>query len=463
MAQTLTFEDTYVQPRADEPVSLVLLCEPASGRPLDDFRARLTLKTLQEFLPDDQRRARVAEQLRNRGFEVFAYPSPLVSARAPVALVEATFDVRLVKRLRRVRTVGSEYTVESIIVPPGSQPPTPREIEGVLLVVVTSPGLLMAPSIPPPSRASGLRLRLPGDVAQLTRASATHRLTTPSGAQATGRGVGVAVIDSGFGTHPYYQDHGYRINLLAAPDAPTSGPGDGHGTWVLAGLLACAPDVDLHGIEMGSNPVLAFDVAMDVPGVRVMSASWVYDVAGEAQLPDEFIPLRLRLLTIIDAGVTVVVAAGNGENATFPAGMPEVIAVGGVSVDQHDGLSAWDGASSFSSAIFGRDVPDLCGLSSDMVVPIPGTPGKAGKAGKAPGWKSRPGGTSAATAQVAGIAALLLQKSPSLTPASVLTALVSSAVDIVQGTTLTGDTAAPGADRATGAGFVNAKSAWQSV
>jgi subtilisin family serine protease len=69
-------------------------------------------------------------------------------------------------------------------------------------------------------------------------------------------------------------------------------------------------------------------------------------------------------------------------------------------------------------------------------------------------------GTSAAAPQVAGIAALMLQKNTALTPAQVKANLVSTARDVTTGTTAMGDTAGPGTDLATGAGLVDAKWAY---
>ena len=69
-------------------------------------------------------------------------------------------------------------------------------------------------------------------------------------------------------------------------------------------------------------------------------------------------------------------------------------------------------------------------------------------------------GTSAASPQVAGIVALMLQKHPNLTPAQVKDHLKHSATDVTAGSSRMGDSAGPGPDAATGAGLVNAKWAW---
>ena len=451
MSSEWTVADTLVAPAPDDFVSFSVVAEPGPGVSMGEIRERLTVDTVHEYKASRSTLAQVAEQLRSLGFEVFTLPSPVVSARGTVARFESVFGARLVKKIRTVTRNDSTRTISAIVLAPGSAPPSPTRIAGALLIAVVEPPLFVSPSIPPGTEP--FSLHLPGDLAQLTGASATHRLTTAQGESATGSGVSVAIIDTGFAPHPYFDQHGYNITRLASSD--TSSPekdDEPHGTAVLAALLACAPDVEAIGIKGGDNIVLAFDLAMSCPRLRAVSLSWVYDLLGKKDLPDELVPLWIRILDVISAGLTVVAAAGNGQTS-FPAMMPDVIAVGGVSIDaKNDTLEAWSGASSFSSSIFAhRNVPDVCALASDMWLPIPGTP---------PDWMSSHG-TSFAAPQICGIAALLLQKNPALTPNDLRTALTSTAVDITAGTTASGDTALPGNDRATGAGLVSALEAWQ--
>ena len=62
----------------------------------------------------------------------------------------------------------------------------------------------------------------------------------------------------------------------------------------------------------------------------------------------------------IDDGVTIIFSAGNGHRA-FPASLPNVLAIGGVTVEPDGLLKASSYASSFRSQLYpGRRVPDVC-------------------------------------------------------------------------------------------------------
>ena len=435
--------DKFEEAKAHDLVSFAVVCRPRAALTLDDFHTKLSLETLQDFLPTENVQAEVAQQLRHFGFEVFdKAPSPVVSGRGSVELFQSVFHVDVQKRSREVKKSKSRRIITSIVRRQNSaRALPPRDMPALLVAVVHRP--MFIDQILPPETGV-FELHLPGDIAQLTRSSATHR-EIHGGSRATGGGVPVAVIDSGFARHPYYRDHAYNVMPLAAPD--TSNPEDdvdSHGTAILSTLFACAPDVAAYAIKHGEDAALAIAYALALrPRPRVISLSFSDDLSGFTQLPDELLPLRLAILVAVFFGVIVVAGAGNGQKS-FPGVLPEVISVGGVKVDGYDHLTKWPDSSSYTSNIFvGRTVPDLCGIASEMLRPIPPDEPKGPF-----DWDPGPGGTSSATPQIAGICALLLQKTPSLTPSAVRFALQNKARPIGAGT---------------GSGLVDALRAWNSV
>jgi serine protease AprX len=441
-----------------EVVAFSVLCAPASGATLAEMRRRLSLRTIKEFQPDEDTVRRVVKRLWALGFDVIDGPGPVVAAQGTVRRFAEVFGVTLVKRTSTRRVPGTRRVlVETAIgLPDGARIASPAALPGALLVTVARPPRLTAALIPP--AFTGRHMHLPGDIAQLMRASATHRRRLPSGDRATGGGITVAVIDGGFADHPFLGEHSYRITRVPTTDAPDPFDGGTHGTAMLAGLFACAPDVDVLAVRYDLNPLVALnEVSDNHSDVRLVSLSWGYEQDTVVSDPDDFIALEIKILTMIANGVTFVAAAGNSGDRNFPAMMPDVIAVGGVTIDAQDSLRAWSGATSFTSLIYtGRKVPDVCGIAGDVLLPLRNP-------GAKPAWAATPGGTSLATAQVAGIVALLLQKKPTLTPHQIRELLMSTATDVKKGSTVTPNKATTGHDLATGAGLANALDAWNNV
>lgn len=468
--------DREVTPQRSDRVSFEVLCRPRSGAGVVEMAAELTGETAERYSPDEPTVHDVARNLMKQGFRVFLDETGTsVSAEGPHGLFENRFQTALRKRERVYKTRERQQTVQFFDTKRDAPEPNVANVPGAVHVTINRPPLYFASPLPPP--VPYFHLRVPGDVAMLTGASAAHRRSTPGGDRATGGGVRVAMLDTGFARHPYFLAHAYHLNPVPAPDAV--GPADkdphGHGTGEVANIFACAPDATVFGVKMGFNPVLSFDRAAAL-NADVISCSWGYHLPGVTMLPIPLIPLFLRILTVVARGTTVVFSAGNGHVA-FPGMMRQVIAAGGVFVDNNAALQASNYASSFVSSIFaGRRVPDFCGLvgmrprAVYIMLPIPegceidhdlgGTPFPNGDATtRNDGWGAF-SGTSAAAPQIAGVCALLLQKRPGLTPSQVKAILRATATDVVAGHSAMGDAAGPGPDLATGAGLVNALSAW---
>jgi serine protease AprX len=282
-------------------------------------------------------------------------------------------------------------------------------------------------------------VRVPEELAAILGADAAHTLGF------TGRGVKVAVIDSGFYPHPYYSRQDYRIQWVATPNDPEPASDVyGHGTAQLACLLSIAPEAEVFAIKcMDVDPSAAIERALEL-GANVISCAWGFDIdrPGKRKLPKDFEALHALIEEAVRSGVCVVAAAGNGQYS-FPGSMPSVISAGGVFYGADRAFHPSDLSSSYESSFFpGRQVPDLCGLAGNLphgrllLLPVP----PKAKLAKRPGF--RPGattaqerrasvgwalfsGTSAATAMISGAAALLLEASPGLAPEALRTRLIT--------------------------------------
>lgn len=294
----------------------------------------------------------------------------------------------------------------------------------------------------------------------------------------TGSGIRIAMTDTGFAPHPYFDRQGYDILRVRTPDvSEPSVDSNGHGTGESANALALAPDCVLIGVKHDDYSALALETALEQnPNIITNSWGWNIDFLSKAQLRaqnpnlyNELRDLENIINDAIDDGVVVAFSAGNGHLA-FPASMPDVLAVGGVSVETDGSLQASSYASSFTSKLYpGRKVPDVCGVVGEWIAaggPLPGHIMLPVPEGCSLEGENMPGatpngwgifsGTSASSPQIAGVVALMLSIKPGLEPNEVRSILQSTAVDVTSGTTATGGQAKSGYDDATGAGFVNA-------
>ena len=268
----------------------------------------------------------------------------------------------------------------------------------------------------------------------------------------TGLGVRVAILDTGIAyTHLDLGGClGTTCRVVGGYDFVNNdnNPSDdnGHGTHV-AGIVAAngvvkgvAPDanllaykvLDASGTGSSSMIIAGINDAVDPDGnpatndgARVINLS-----LGGIGDPDD--PMSQAADNAASLGVTVVVAAGNGGPGEQSIGSPgtarRAITVG--ATDKSDHLASF---SSQGPVIWNNGAI----LKPDVVAP--------GVAICSTRWGSSwPGaecidsvhvtasGTSMATPHVAGLAALLLQKNPSWTPANVKAALRSTALDLRQ-------------------------------
>ncbi len=474
---------------------------PEDGLGLTRYATRMSSAVVMDFKPAEDTVGRALAALENAGFRVSARGPLTVSMRGRRRDFERLFGTKLAAHRTPSDAVCSE---PAFFYPPDGAAWNPDPAISALIddAYIQWPHLYFEdgrfagpPSALPPQVAYH-HLRVPGDVAMVINAARVHR------AGFTGRGVRVAMIDSGFAHgHPYFQENAYNSSVVLAPGASRADrDGSGHGTGESANLLAIAPDVTFIGVKLdnedgqvGASVLEGFQEAVN-QNPQVISVSIGYDLCPTdlfgnrtsnqhlTTLPNSLKALEAEIQAAVAAGVVVVFSAGNGHVA-FPGMMPEVISAGGVHVDVDGAMRASDYASAFDSKIYaGRHVPDFCGLvglaanHADYIM-LPVDPGCETDTGHAAhdgtatddGWAVF-SGTSAAAPQIAGVCALLLQANPALTPNDLKQVIRRTARDVTVGSASPasnedqgGMPAGQGADGATGDGLVDAFAAFRQV
>ena len=301
----------------------------------------------------------------------------------------------------------------------------------------------------------------------------------------TGRGVGVAIVDSGIADSP---DLAGRI--VASVDFTSGAPGEplvaaadpgGHGTHV-AGLVAgdgtasagaytgVAPGADLVDVRV-IGATGATNVSTVLRGLQwVLAQRATYNIrvvnmslGATTAVSYRQDPLATAVEVLTFAGVTVVVAAGNAgpgdSTITTPGDDPYAITVGalddsGTAASADDVLAPW--SSRGPTSVDGIAKPDLVAPGRKMIsLRSPGStldllyPERriAGTDPSAPAY-FRMSGTSMAAPVVTGIVALMLERDPALTPRQVKQALLDTASPLAFGSPTT-----------TGAGMADAYAA----
>lgn len=438
-----------------------------------------TSETVEAFASTEEDVVHAAEALRDAGFEVLQASNLVINIAGSADVFERAFGAHLYTEERPVIKPGNveamgtfidnaDTAVSGLIETGGTS------FEGLLEgVALEEPYYLHAP-LPLPPIVDYWHLDVPNDVSIGLNSERPHRSGT------TGRDIRVAMVDTGFQTHAFFTEHGYRVEptVLGPGTANPTVDEHGHGTGESANIFATAPDVTLLPVKTATasgalvNVTAAFNAAAAL-SPHIITNSW-----GSSQPSGPLSAANQALAAAVAAavaqGIVVVFSAGNG-GWGFPGQHPEVISVGGVHRRPDGTLEASNYTSGFMSPIYpGRRVPDVSGLvgmlphAMYILLPIPSgcviDQGNAG--GSFPNGDETPSddgwaafsGTSAAAPQIAGVCALLLQACPQLTPVQVRDILMATARDVTVGTNHPnfGNPATPGPDTATGNGLVDA-------
>ena len=439
---------------------------------------------------DDRNEARRA--LESIGFDIIAESRIGTAIAGPAGAYEELTGGRVVTVERLMHaSAGLQRYVTHIDIVGDDQPEacgcaraqsSAARIEGVLIERPRQFQDLFPAPIPP--GVDRFHLRVPDDVALGLSATALHQQGI------YGDGVNVAMVDSGQYAHPFFAVHHYDVQptrTVIAGTSPTEDP-VGHGTGESANIFAAAPGCTLRPYRASNNQgrlVGAFGGFLQAKAGRpdILTNSWGGDGPYPPTTPpDEYdMAWAIEIYDAVQEGIFVVFSAGNGSFTIEPQ-VPGVLSAGGTYMSQGLGLQASDYSSGYVSPWFQNVVvPDVCGLvgmrprAQYIMLPIqPGCeidlaqsqpqftdPNDDGTTAS-DGWALF-SGTSAAAPQIAGVAALILEVKPGLTPQQIDEALKSSAVDVVTGHCHPrfNNQASAGRDSATGFGLVDAEAATQ--
>jgi subtilisin family serine protease len=448
----------------------------AGGQSMFAQAATVRRSTVTSFASHPTIARTAAQRLADVGFEILQVTPLTINIAGTPDQFEKTFRTKLVTRevqqpIGRAATFIDSADAKMLGLINTFGTPLGNIVEGVAL---EAPRRLFAESVTAP-RVDYWHLDVPADVASACNATALHRL------QVTGRGVRVAMVDSGWYRHAFFTGQGYKVApVVVAPgaSAPESDE-SGHGTGESANIMAIAPDCELLPVKANfANTIAAFNEAVTL-APDIITCSWGSHIPFALGAAD--VALAASVAAAVAGGITVIFSAGNG-HAGFPGQHPDVISAGGVFIGPDGSMMASDYASGFQSNIYpGRRVPDLCGLvgmrPKAIYIMLPVEPAAAidvdnsgsvfpdgDQTAADDGWAAF-SGTSAAAPQLAGAAALIKQVNPAAMPSQVKAALMETARDVAAGNCSVvpdmhgGLPATPGPDDATGVGLVDVTSA----
>jgi len=225
---------------------------------------QIRAETVSSFFSDGEIVHAAVARLEEAGFEILQISPLTINIAGTVSQYRQAFGTNIVVQDRPVIKEGARKDVAQFLDSPDTSLSGLIQTQGTNFedtvegVALEEPRYYMAgPSMFAPLK-SYWHLRLPGDVSLGCNADKAHRTGI------TGKGIKVAMCDSGWFKHPYFIGRGYKAAPVVLGPAATLPLKDesGHGTGESANIFANAPDIDFMPVKMNFvNSTGAFNAA----------------------------------------------------------------------------------------------------------------------------------------------------------------------------------------------------------
>ncbi|MDN3242995.1 S8 family serine peptidase [Glycomyces tritici] len=238
-----------------------------------------------------------------------------------------------------------------------------------------------------------------------------------------GKGVTVAVLDTGINDHPFFADKdilpGY--SALGTEDGTGWNDTDGHGSAIAAAVLLTAPEATIMPVRIGTG---ASVLSGGMGDIQFDAVRWAVDNGADVLVVPWAIYGRgfegdyLEVLQYaIDKGAMIIASAGNDpdEEVPYPGFVPGVVTVTGT--DRNGDI--W-----FENTTTGPEV-ELAAPADSMTAPLP----QDSSLGNTDLYADVVGGTSMGSGVAGGVAALTWASHPDLDASNVIQRMIQTAGD----------------------------------
>ena len=221
------------------------------GVSMFDALGKINSETVDAFASEADICNRAVVKLQEAGFDILQVTNLTINIAGSQKTYDNAFNTKLELQEREVIKGGARKDTATFIECPDTDLPglistAKTSFDDVLEgVAIEEPYYVMSESMYPPNKEYW-HLRVPAGISLATNSDKAHR------ANITGRGVKVAMIDTGHYKHRWFVGRGYRVApVVVAPGASNPLRDDsGHGTAESANIFSVAPVAELMPVKL---------------------------------------------------------------------------------------------------------------------------------------------------------------------------------------------------------------------